>query len=115
MVMGVSMKPGATAFTVMLREQFPLAIAFVRPMRPAWPPRNSLAALPHCATTEATLIDARRARRNMIQGLLEYTNKLPVKLVTYHRVPIVRLHAHGEPSRVMAALLTKISSPQIFR
>src|SRR5881628_1251569 len=33
-VMGVLMKPGATAFTVMLREEISMAMAFVRPIRP---------------------------------------------------------------------------------
>ena len=34
-VMSVSMKPGATALTVMLRLASSLAAALVRPMRPA--------------------------------------------------------------------------------
>ena len=35
-VIGVSMNPGATAFTVMLREAISMATAFVRPMSPAF-------------------------------------------------------------------------------
>src|SRR5215469_5304266 len=34
-VMGVSMKPGATAFTVMFREAISIAMALVNPIRPA--------------------------------------------------------------------------------
>jgi len=34
--MGVSMKPGATALTVMLREAISMAMALVRPIRPAF-------------------------------------------------------------------------------
>src|SRR6202007_2715188 len=35
-VIGVSMKPGATALTVILREAISMAMAFVRPMMPAF-------------------------------------------------------------------------------
>ena len=34
-VIGVSMKPGAMAFTVMLREAISIAMALVSPIRPA--------------------------------------------------------------------------------
>ena len=78
--MSVSMKPGATAFTVMPRDAYSWAKVFVNPMMPAFEANRRLPGLPVSPTTLDRLMRPVLARIIVrIAALAQYSG--PARLV----------------------------------
>src|SRR5277367_6431127 len=87
-VMGVSMKPGATAFTVMLREATSTAMARVRPI--------SLAGVAGLRDYRADINDAAGALLEHRAESLLNAEMRAGEVGAQHSVPVFELHAQGE-------------------
>src|SRR5580692_11534780 len=95
-VMGVAMKPGATAFTVILREAISMAMALVRPTKPALADVVCLAGVAHLRHDTGYVDDAACAgAHHGGKGLLD-TQVRASKICANYRIPVFLLHAHGE-------------------
>jgi len=95
--MGVSMKPGATALTVMLREAISMAIAFVRADQAGLLLRRNSPGqrCPFCATTEAILM-MRPARARIMVASACWMQKVAPVIRSNDDFPVVLLHTKRE-------------------
>ena len=115
--MSVSMKPGATAFTVMLREPISWASALVSPIRPGFG-RDiiGLARIASFADHRGDIDDPAPALRIMPESTCWMARERARQVGLDHRVPVVGLHAQGETvARDGGVVDQNVDAAELFR